>query len=93
MPEFTGHRDVWSYIRTIWRWKLLILVFVIGAPAVAFLLEHGKPKQYAATATVSLLPERFGDHGHRHQQSFLYGQRARRRAAGHDECSRSDRRG
>lgn len=55
MPEFTGHRDIRSYIRTIWRWKLLILVFVIGAPAIAFLLEHGKPKQYAATAKVSLL--------------------------------------
>lgn len=55
MPEFTGHRDIRSYIRAIWRWKLLIVVLVVGAPAVAYLLEHGKPKQYSATATVSLV--------------------------------------
>lgn len=55
MPEFTGSRDIWSYIRTIWRWKLLILVLVVGAPAVAYLMERGKPEQYSATATVSVL--------------------------------------
>jgi succinoglycan biosynthesis transport protein ExoP len=54
MPEFTGHRDIRLYIRTIWRWKFLILLLVIGSPAVAYLLEHGKPNQYSATATVSL---------------------------------------
>ncbi|MGH2873113.1 MAG: polysaccharide biosynthesis tyrosine autokinase [Solirubrobacteraceae bacterium] len=54
MPEFTGHRDIRSYIRAIWRWKLLIIVLVVGGPLVAFLLEHGKPKQYSASATVSL---------------------------------------
>lgn len=54
MPEFTGHRDVRSYIRTIWRWKLLILVFVLGSPAIAYLLDRGKPKQYSASATVVL---------------------------------------
>jgi capsular exopolysaccharide synthesis family protein len=55
MPEFTGHRDIRSYIRAIWRWKLLILVLVVGAPAIAYLMEHGKPKEYSATATVSLI--------------------------------------
>jgi capsular exopolysaccharide synthesis family protein len=55
MPEFTGHRDIRSYIRTIWRWKLLILVLVVGAPAVAYLMEHGKPKEYSATTTVNLV--------------------------------------
>jgi len=53
MPEFTGHRDIRSYIRVIWRWKLLIVVLVVGAPVVAYLLERGKPNQYSATATVS----------------------------------------
>ena len=43
MPEFTGHRDIRSYIRTIWRWKLLIIVLVLGAPAVAYFLERNKP--------------------------------------------------
>lgn len=55
MPEFTGHRDIRSYIRAIWRWKLLILVLVVGAPAVAYLMEHGKPKEYSATTTVNLI--------------------------------------
>jgi capsular exopolysaccharide synthesis family protein len=54
MPEFTGHRDIRSYIRAIWRWKLLIVVLVVGAPAVAYLLEHGKPREYSATTTVLL---------------------------------------
>lgn len=53
MPEFTGHRDIRSYIRTIWRWKLLIAVLVIGAPVVAYLMEHGKPREYSASATVA----------------------------------------
>jgi len=55
MPEFTGHRDIRSYIRSIWRWKLLILVLVVGAPAIAYLMEHGKPKEYSASTTVSLI--------------------------------------
>ncbi len=57
MPEFTGHRDIRSYIRTIWRWKLLIIVLVVGAPVVAYFLERGKPKQYTSSALVSVQQE------------------------------------
>jgi polysaccharide biosynthesis transport protein len=57
MPEFTGHRDIRSYIRTIWRWKLLIAVFVIGAPVVAYVVEKGKPKQYTSNALVNVSQE------------------------------------
>ena len=53
MPEFTGHRDIRSYIRTIWRWKLLIVVLVVGAPAVAYFIERGKPKNYQSSSTVA----------------------------------------
>lgn len=53
MPEFTGRRDIRSYIRTIWRWKLLILVLVVGAPAVAYYIEQGKPKNYVASTLVA----------------------------------------
>jgi capsular exopolysaccharide synthesis family protein len=56
MPEFTGGRDIRSYIRTVWRWKLLIVFLVVGASAVAYLIEHGKPSQYSATATVAVSP-------------------------------------
>jgi capsular exopolysaccharide synthesis family protein len=54
MPEFTGHRDVRSYIRAIWRWKVLIVVLVLGAPAVSYLLERKKQPTYAASALVSV---------------------------------------
>jgi capsular exopolysaccharide synthesis family protein len=54
MPEFTGQRDIRIYIRTIWRWKFLIAALVVAAPLVAYLLESGKPKQYRASATVSV---------------------------------------
>lgn len=53
MPEFTGHRDIRLYIRTIWRWKLLILVLVVGAPAVAYLLERGKPDTYSSSTLIA----------------------------------------
>ncbi len=53
MPEFTGRRDIRSYIRTIWRWKLLIVVFVVGTPAVAYFIESGKPKNYQSSSTVA----------------------------------------
>jgi succinoglycan biosynthesis transport protein ExoP len=53
MPEFTGHRDIRSYIRTIWRWKFLIIVLVVGAPAVAYFLEQGKQKTYQSSTLVA----------------------------------------
>ena len=54
MPEFTGGRDIRAYIRTIWRWKFLVLVLVLAPPAIAYYIEQGKPKEYSATTTVSL---------------------------------------
>jgi len=54
MPEFSGHRDIRSYIRTIWRWKLLIVVLVVGAPAVAYVLERNKQPTYESSALVGV---------------------------------------
>lgn len=54
MPEFTGHRDLRTYLRILWRWKLVFLFFVIAAPAVAYWIEHGKPKTYRSTALVGI---------------------------------------
>jgi receptor protein-tyrosine kinase len=54
MPEFTGSRDIRSYIRSIWRWKFLIVFLLVASPGVAYLLEHGKAPQYSSTATVSV---------------------------------------
>ena len=54
MPEFTGTRDLRAYLRIIWRWKLLILVILVAAPAAAYLLEHGKPRIYQSSVLVAV---------------------------------------
>jgi tyrosine-protein kinase len=54
MPEFTGSKDLRSYLRIVWRWKLLVLFFVVAAPAVAYLVESGKAKVYQSSALVGV---------------------------------------
>jgi capsular exopolysaccharide synthesis family protein len=54
MPEFSGGRDVRSYLRMVWRWKWLVLFFVVAAPAAAFALEAGKAQTYKSSALVGI---------------------------------------
>jgi polysaccharide biosynthesis transport protein len=54
MPEFTGHNDLRSYLRVIWRWKWLFLALLVAAPAITYFLERGKPKIYASSALVGI---------------------------------------
>ncbi|HWC85563.1 MAG TPA: polysaccharide biosynthesis tyrosine autokinase [Solirubrobacteraceae bacterium] len=54
MPEFTGHHDLRTYLRILWRWKLLALVFIVGAPLAAYLLERGNPAVYRSSALVGV---------------------------------------
>ena len=54
MPEFTGHKDLRTYLRVVWRWKWLVLVLIIGAPLVAYLVERGKPEIYRSSALVGV---------------------------------------
>jgi receptor protein-tyrosine kinase/non-specific protein-tyrosine kinase len=54
MPEFTGTKDLREYARILWRWKLLFLVFVIGAPVAVYLIERGKPNVYQSSALVGI---------------------------------------
>jgi capsular exopolysaccharide synthesis family protein len=54
MPEFTGHKDLRTYLRVIWRWKWLVVVLVVGAPVVAYLVERGKPEIYKSSALVGV---------------------------------------
>ncbi len=54
MPEFTGTKDLRTYVRILWRWKLLFLLFLIGAPAAAYLIERGKPNMYKSSALVGV---------------------------------------
>jgi capsular exopolysaccharide synthesis family protein len=54
MPEFTGSKDLRTYLGVLWRWKALLLVFALGAPLVAFFLESGTPKTYSSSALVGV---------------------------------------
>lgn len=54
MPEFTGHKDLRSYLRVLWRWKLVFLVFLVGAPAGAYLLQRGQKQMYRSSALVGI---------------------------------------
>jgi len=54
MPELTGTKDLRSYLGMLWRWKWLFLFFVIVAPALAYVIEHGKPNVYKSSALVGV---------------------------------------
>lgn len=54
MPQFTGTKDFRSYLRILWRWKFVLLAFVIAAPLAAYLLERGKPNVYQSSALVGV---------------------------------------
>lgn len=54
MPQFTGTRDLRSYLRIIWRWKFLLVLIVAAAPVVAYFVEHRKPHIYQSTVLVNV---------------------------------------
>jgi capsular exopolysaccharide synthesis family protein len=54
MPEFTGHNDIRTYVRILWRWRYLFLVFVVTAPVVAYLLSRGQSPEYKSSALVGI---------------------------------------
>jgi capsular exopolysaccharide synthesis family protein len=47
--ESAGQQDFRTYLRILWRWKLLFLAFVVLIPVGAYLLERGKPKIYQSS--------------------------------------------
>src|SRR5438309_4976550 len=54
MPDFTGHKDLAGHLRTLWRWKYLLLACVVAVPAAVLLIELGKPKTYRSSALVGV---------------------------------------
>lgn len=54
MPEFTGHNDLRSYLRVIWRWKWLLVAFTVAAPLVAYALVRGQPSVYQSSTLVGV---------------------------------------
>jgi polysaccharide biosynthesis transport protein len=54
MPELTGTNDLRSYLAVLWRWKWLLLAFLVVFPVIAYVVEHGKPKVYDSSALVGV---------------------------------------
>ena len=48
------HADLRAYLRVLWRWKLLVLAFVVVIPVAAFVYVSSKPKVYAASALLQV---------------------------------------
>lgn len=51
-PEHTESQDFRGFLRTVWRWKLLVLAFVAVIPAASYALEVRKARVYSASALV-----------------------------------------
>ena len=51
----TGQHDLKSYLRILWRWKLLFVAILVLIPLGAYLLERGRPKLYQSTALIQPL--------------------------------------
>ncbi len=54
-PEPTGQQDLMTYVRILWRWKLLFLCFLVLIPLGAYFLERGKPKIYQSSTLIEPL--------------------------------------
>jgi capsular exopolysaccharide synthesis family protein len=46
--------DLRTYLRVLWRWKFLLLAFLVAIPVAAYLYEHGRPKVYQSSAVVAI---------------------------------------
>jgi len=53
-PDSTGQQDLTTYLRIFWRWKFLLLAFVVLIPLAVYLIERSKPKVYQSSTLVEL---------------------------------------
>ncbi len=51
-PQHTQQQDVRAYLRSIWRWKFLILALLVLVPAASYALETRKERSYRSSALV-----------------------------------------
>nr|MBA3746953.1 polysaccharide biosynthesis tyrosine autokinase [Solirubrobacterales bacterium] len=49
-----NHGDLHAYLRILWRWKLLILAFVVLIPAATYLYVSSKPKVYESSVLLQV---------------------------------------
>ena len=53
-PDSTGQQDLSTYLRIFWRWKFLLLAFVVLIPLAVYLIERSKPKVYESSTLIEL---------------------------------------
>jgi len=53
-PQPAQQNDFRTYLRTLWRWKLLFLAFLIAAPVGSYLLEARKATVYESSTLLQL---------------------------------------
>jgi receptor protein-tyrosine kinase len=51
-PQPAEQNDFRAYIRALWRWKWLMLAFLVVIPTVSYVLEARKTKEYESSALV-----------------------------------------
>lgn len=54
MTPTSAQSDIRSYLRVLWRWKLLFLAFLVAAPVISYLLEANQPKSYQASTLIQV---------------------------------------
>lgn len=54
MPEFTGTKDLRTYLGILWRWKWLLLFFLVATPLAVYLIERSQPARYQSSALIGV---------------------------------------
>jgi capsular exopolysaccharide synthesis family protein len=53
-PPPVEQQDIRAYLRALWRWKFLLLLFLLVVPAISYFLEERKPREYRSNALVQV---------------------------------------
>jgi len=53
-PPHPEQQDFRTFLRTLWRWKFLVLALLIVVPAISYLLEARKDRQYRSSTLVQV---------------------------------------
>jgi capsular exopolysaccharide synthesis family protein len=62
-PQSPERSDPRALLAMLWRWKLLFVVVLLLAPAVAYVVVRGKPKVYESSTLVSVSSASVGSSG------------------------------
>ena len=52
MPQPAEQNDFRAYVRALWRWKWLMLAFLVVVPVISYVMEARKTKEYSSSTLV-----------------------------------------